>query len=280
MKYSTSALMSILFLLFGSILFGQKNSDKAKELGLEAIQLIDAGKFDESIVLLEKAKKLDPKSMMYPYEIALAHYFKEDYALAIEILTSLTHHKKVENVVYQLLGNAYDMIGKPEIALATYKEGMLKFPESGVFYMESGVVKFKQADYDEALRLYEEGIKVEPNYSSNYYRLSNLFSMTDEKIWTLLYGEYLILLEPSTQRTQETSQLLYDTYQKIYVAKTDSSGEFNLTKKGINLVVDNKVDVSHSQKPILPFELTFATAFTFSALHFQDKINIASIYKA
>lgn len=54
--------------------------------GLEAIKLMDNGKFDESIKLLEEAQKLDPKKFDYPYEIAYAHYIQEDYKGAIKIL--------------------------------------------------------------------------------------------------------------------------------------------------------------------------------------------------
>jgi hypothetical protein len=60
-------------LLSISSAFAQSKQEKAYEKGKAAIQLMDAGKFDESIQLLEEAQKLDPNEINYPYEIAYAY---------------------------------------------------------------------------------------------------------------------------------------------------------------------------------------------------------------
>ena len=273
-------LLTILFLLIGNFAIGQNDKEKALELGRNAIRIMDEGKLDESIDLLQQAQKLDPERMDYPYELAYANYRKEDYQKVIEILNTITEHKNVTDVVYQLLGNAYDLTGKPELALETYQKGMVKFPNSGKFHLESGIIKYNNKEYNEAIAFWEDGIKANPNYSSNYYRLSKLFSLTEERIWTLLYGEYFMLLEPNTKRTEEMSKLLYENYQKSYEVKTDSTGQFHLTKKGFQIVVEDKKDIKKLKKGVLPFEGTYATAFAFSAINFQDTINIASIYDA
>ena len=61
-----------LLLLFatGQIAYGQNNKEKALAKGQEAIKLMDNGKLDESIKLLEEAQKLDPDRFDYPYEKA------------------------------------------------------------------------------------------------------------------------------------------------------------------------------------------------------------------
>ncbi|MEA1787669.1 hypothetical protein U1E44_16325 [Arenibacter sp. GZD96] len=273
-------LLLLLFQLFTNISIAQTDIDKGLELARNAITLMDEGKLDESIELLEQAKKLDPERMDYPYEIAYAYYKKEDYKKTIEILNTISEHKSVTDVVYQLLGNSYDLIGKPEIALETYKKGMAKFPSSGKFHLESGSIKFHNEKYNEAIAFWEEGIKTNPNYSSNYYRLAKVFSQTEERLWTLIYGEYFLLLEPNTERTREISQLLYETYQKSYEVQSDTTGQFHLTEKGFEIQLKDKKDMRKLKKAPLPFEGTFAMAFAFSALDFQKNINIASIYKA
>ena len=275
-----SVLLIILFLFIGNIAIGQNDKEKALELAQNGIKLMDEGKLNESIDLLEQAQKLDPERMDYPYEIAYANYRKKDYPRVIEILKTITEHKDVTDVVFQLLGNSYDLIGKPKLALKTYQNGMLKFPNSGKFHLESGSIKYHNKEYNEAIEFWENGIKANPNYSSNYYRLSKVFSLTEERIWTLLYGEYFILLEPNTKRTEEISKLLFENYQKSYEVETDSTGQFHLTEKGFQIVVKNKKDVRKMKKGILPFEGTFATAFAFSALGFQNNINFSSIYNA
>jgi tetratricopeptide (TPR) repeat protein len=270
----------VLFFLLSNVILAQNEKEEALELGRNAIKLMDEGKLDESIGLLEQAQKLDPERMDYPYEMAYAYYEKEDYPKSIEILNTITEHKNVTDIVYQLLGNSYDLIGKPGLALEAYKKGMGKFPNSGKFHLESGSIKYNNEEYNEAISFWEDGIKVNPNYSSNYYRLSKVFSLTEERIWTLIYGEYFLLLEPNTQRTEEISKLLYENYQKSYEVETDSTGQFHLTEKGFQIVVKDKKDVRKMKKGVLPFEGTFAMAYAISAIGFQNDINIASIYNA
>jgi tetratricopeptide (TPR) repeat protein len=86
----------ILLLLFGQIEnFNAQNDPKkeAFEKGQKAIQLMDNGKIDEAIKILEECQKLDPKNIDYPYEIALANYMKKDYKKSIKILEELKNAK-------------------------------------------------------------------------------------------------------------------------------------------------------------------------------------------
>jgi predicted Zn-dependent protease len=75
---------------------------------------MEAGKIAESIALLEECQNLAPDSMTYPYEIAFAHYLGQDFSTAAKALKKLTSHKDVTDLVYQMLGNSYDLLGKPE----------------------------------------------------------------------------------------------------------------------------------------------------------------------
>jgi tetratricopeptide (TPR) repeat protein len=269
----------VLFVFISAFISAQDdNKEKAHELGHRAIELMDEGKLDESLELLEQAKTLDPENISYTYEIAYANYLKKNYQMSIELLSALIDHKDASDIYYQLLGNAYDLIGEPNKALEIYAKGMDRFPKSGKFHLESGQIKYANEEYDEAIAFWEEGIKVNPNYSSNYYRLSKIFSLTDERIWTLLYGEYFILLEPNTKRTEEISKLLYENYQKSYEPETDTSGEFRLTKKGFELVIKDKKDLKDAKKGILPFEGTYAMTFSISAINFTNNINLESIF--
>lgn len=119
-------LVIVLFLLTAHVGFGQSDKERALELGHLAIEL------------LEQAQKLDTESIDYPYELAYANYKK-----------------------YQLLGNSYDFIGQPEVALQICQNGMVKFPQSGKFYLESGNIKYHHGAYQAAIDLWEKGIKVD-----------------------------------------------------------------------------------------------------------------------
>jgi tetratricopeptide (TPR) repeat protein len=275
--------LQIILLLLSSLSVvaqSQKDIDKALEIAQKAIGLMDEGEIDESIKLLLKAEKLDSDRIDYPYELAYAHYLKKDYESAIAVAKRTLEHKNVIDRVYQLLGNIYDIQGDPDKAIETYELGMGKFPNSGKLHLEAGVVEHARENYNKAINYWEAGIKAEPNHSSNYYWLAKIFAQTDELIWSIIYSELFIDLELGSKRTEEISKLLYDNYQNSYVQLSDSIAEYQLTKKGFEIVLENKRDVKNIKKKGLPFEGTFATVYSFSALGFKNGINLETIYQA
>lgn len=126
----------------GSVAMAQSTKETALAKARQAIDLMDAGKVKESIALLEEAHQLDPADYNYSYELALAHYLQKDYAIAVAQLEPLLNHPRTSERTYQLLGNSYDMAQKPELAKATYENGLRKFPGSGPLYVESGNLEF------------------------------------------------------------------------------------------------------------------------------------------
>lgn len=248
--------VSVLFFSFfvSVIAFGQSKEDKEKalEYGKEAIKLMDnEGDYDGAIKLLEKSEKLDPKNIIYAYEIAYALYSQKKYDAAIKRLKKITSHKDATDQHFQLLGNSYDIIGKPDEAIETYKEGLKKFPNSGKLYLEQGIVEYFRKNYDESIRLWEEGVKAEPTFSSNYYWLGKIFSYTEERIWSVMYGEIFINLERNTDRTIEMSEILFNTYKEAIIFSSDTSSEVRFSKR-------TTIDVKSIKDEFkMPFNLVF-----------------------
>ncbi|MBL0740027.1 tetratricopeptide repeat protein [Chryseolinea lacunae] len=161
----------------------QTNEEKAIKKTKDAIDLMDAGLIKESIKLLEEAEALDPGKFMYTYEKSYAHYIDKDYKGTIKILEKLKSHPDASERLYQLLGNSYDLIEKPEKAFDAYDEGLKKFPNAGMLFLEKGNVYWEKKDYGKALPLYEKGIEMDPAFPSNYYRAALLYANSDNPIW-------------------------------------------------------------------------------------------------
>ncbi|CAN5341318.1 hypothetical protein BH09BAC1_BH09BAC1_11630 [soil metagenome] len=248
-------LFYILLLLFvATATFAQTKEDKekAKDLGRRAIDLVDEGKYEAGIAMLEDAHKLDPKNSTYKYEIAFALYSQKKYKEAAKLLESLLKNDDVTDYYYQLLGNTYDYLGEPEKAMDTYIAGIKKFPKSGKLYLEQGVVYISQKLYNKALEVFELGIVAEPSYPSNYYWAAKLYSGTDYPIYSALYGEIFMNLERSSKRTEEISKLLYNVYRDAIVF-TDTSVVTNFVKENVISMDDLKL----MKKGFMPFHIEF-----------------------
>lgn len=217
---STNIYGLLLLLLFctAEFAFAQEISDD--DMGRKvshAVKLMDNGQYDESEAVLNAVLDAKPDYYGALYEMAYLHYMKGDYNAAVKQIQKAIQHPSVEDLAYQLLGNAYDYLGNLTKAIATYKEGLKKFPDAGCLYLEQGNMAFGNEEYLEALSYYEQGIAVEPSFLSNYRSAAIVLFNSSEPIWAMLYGEIFMNLERNTARTRMMSGALYDAYRKAIV---------------------------------------------------------------
>ena len=196
----------------------------------DGIRLVDEGKLDEGIVSIKKALDIEPKNTTFNYELAFAYYKMGKYDKVITILEKVKNNPDSYDIVYSVLGNAYDILGDRDKALEIYKAGLKKFPNSGKIYLELGVVEMSEKNYEEALKYYEKGIKAEPTHPSNYYWASIFYAASDIPMWGLIYGELFLNLEQNTKRTETISKMMYKVYSESITFK-DSAGKKNTTIK-------------------------------------------------
>ena len=261
----------IAVLLFSSPVFSQAVADPNKAKLVEAIKLMDKGELDASLTILKDLQKLDPDNYMYNYELGYALFLKKDYAAAIDVMEKLKTSKEANDLLFQLQGNAHDMIGNAEKAVQTYADGLLRFPNSGKLYLESGIMNLKKNDLKAALGNFEKGMAVEPKFPSNYYWASRIWMGTPEKLWGLMYGEIFMNLESNSKRTAEISKLLFDTYKSQI--NVTAPGHFSVSFSKNNIVTANTTNPDK----ILPYGVTvYERLLMISALGLKE-VNINTL---
>ncbi|MGH1518396.1 tetratricopeptide repeat protein [Chryseobacterium sp. JK1] len=250
-----------------SVINAQQKTFKCKEVH-DAVKLIDEEKYDQAILILRDCEKKDPKDYTYPYEIALAYTRKADYKNAIYELEKIKTYPDINDYYYALLGNVYDESGNAVQAIKAYDEGLEKFPASGRLYLEKGIVLESQGKLKDAVELYEKGIKAEPMYPSNYYRVSQLYLNSKDVLYGLIYGEIFVNLERTTSRSQKMSELLYATYKKAIHFDAE-----NISLNFCEAVIDAE---KYKKNNSIPFCITFATNFALASIG-QKEINLETL---
>lgn len=231
----------------------QTDKEKAKALLKQAIRIMDQGDIDESIVLLDSARKLDPTNFVYDYETGFAYQMKKDYKNAIRHFEATLKFENINDQCYQMLGNNYDYDGDSIKAVETYYKGLEKFPKSGKLYLELGVMSMGARDYNKAVELWEKGVTVDPYYPSNYYRLAKLYSLTIDRIWAIFYGEMFLNLEASSARSKDISKLIYEAYKES-ITLTDTSAKIDFARPVI--------EFDGSKKFKFPFDQVYGMDFS------------------
>ena len=81
-----------------------------------------------------------------------------------------------------------------------------------------------------AITQWEKGIEVDPNYSKNYYNACKYYYATTNKVWSILYGEIFINMEPINARAPEIKSILLESYKKLFtdteIAKSNKDNQF------------------------------------------------------
>ncbi len=252
------------------------DSAQAHNYLLRAIDSINTGKFNEAVILCDSASILDPHNIAYPYEKALAFYKLNQIDSAITILDSLTKIKTTSDQVYQMLGNCYDALGKPDIAIEIYNNGLKKFPDSGRLFMEQGLYYYNQNEISDAVNKWETGIYHDPSFSNNYYILSKFYSKSGLSIWSLLYGEIYFSIADNENKVKELNRLLFNVYEKSFYTKKDSSIIIKFTTMTITSPV-KRPDID------LPFEMAYQSVMEKASDGLLPKdssrFNIETLYK-
>lgn len=235
-------------------------------------QYMKEGKYKEAIQEYEQASALVPQIAFLQYEIAHAYYQMEDYDEAIIRLTTLKQHPESFDQIFQLLGNAYRHEKNIDQAIATYKEGLARFPNSGRLYLELGITDYTLEKIKTAVDYWETGIAAQPSFERNYFHLADYYSETTEKVWAALYGEVFINITTNDERLFDAKDLLFKTYKKAFYGSKD--GKIDFTEISIK---------TQDKKNRMPFQMAFEEIMTQAAKNIlpkkQEDFNIITLAK-
>ena len=203
-----------LFLLLTSIHSIAQPTDP-KELQDNARAYMRQGDYDNASILLVKALEIAPDNLEIAKDLALNYYFQKENLKALEVVKPLLDRPDADDQSYQIAGNIYKALEQTKEADAMYKKGIRKFNKSGALYNEYGEL-LSYMQNASAISQWEKGIEMDPSYSGNYYNAARYYYFTTDKIWSLLYAEIFINIEPTSARTVEVKSLLLDSYKKLF----------------------------------------------------------------
>ncbi|MFT3909170.1 MAG: hypothetical protein QM737_07050 [Ferruginibacter sp.] len=173
------------------------------------------GDYPNAILVLNRGIQQDPKNMALAKDLAFSYYYNKDSKKALEIIKPLLDRDEVDDQCYQIAGNIYKDLVMLKECEKLYKKGIKKFPGNGALYSDYGELLWAQKNY-EAIKQWEKGIELDPSYPRNYYNAARYYYLTTDKIWSILYGEIFINMEPLGRNTPELKDILLESYKKLF----------------------------------------------------------------
>ncbi|MBL0055659.1 MAG: hypothetical protein IPP31_05585 [Chitinophagaceae bacterium] len=173
------------------------------------------GDYANAILVLNRAHKLQPGNMEVSKSLGLNYYFAKDYAKALEIYKPLLESEDADDQCFQVAGDIYMVLDEVKECEKVYRKGLKKFPSSGPLYNELGELLWTKKDYT-AIKYWEKGIETDPGFSKNYYNACLFYYFSTDKIWSLLYGETFLNIEPRSSLAGEVKNILLEGYKKLF----------------------------------------------------------------
>jgi tetratricopeptide (TPR) repeat protein len=207
--------ISFFLFLLSTALFCYPQQPDAKTLDETAKTFIRQGDYTNAIVVYNRALQQEPQNIELLKGLAFTYYLQRDFEKALKVAKPLPERSDADVQSFQILGMVYKAIEEPKDCEKMYKLGLKKFPKSGVLYNEFGEVLGTE-NGAEAIKLWEKGIELDPNYSSNYYNASKYYYSKNERVWCVLYGEIFVNIESYSARTAEMKDILTEAYKKLF----------------------------------------------------------------
>lgn len=216
-----------LFIALSVVFVSFAQPDDPKTMHETARTFMRTGDYNNAILILIRALQQDSKNQEMQKDLVMSYYLKKDYVKALEGAEVLIARDDADVASFQIAGNVYKALEMVKECDKMYKKALKKFPKSGSLHSEYGELLWALKDFT-AIEYWENGIKIDPAYSGNYYNASMYYFYTKDKVWSLIYGEIFVNMESFGERGAAMKQSLLQGYkEKLFSSPDLMKGEEN-----------------------------------------------------
>ena len=202
--------VSIFFILSVLFSFGQS---EIGNLVKEGAGYHDQGEYDKAIKAYKKALKIDSKSSLVNYELALTYFKKGDYTKVITFSDNVLREKgEFMLQAYLTKGSALDLLEKTDESIKMFEKAIKKSEPHYLLYYNLALNYFNLHDYENAESNVIKAIEINSAHPTSHLLLANIHNNQNHTVQTLLAAHYFLLLEPNSQRSKSAFEMLEDNF--------------------------------------------------------------------
>lgn len=244
--------LSAAFLLIHSFSFAQKPEVDSKKIIEEGIELHDKEDYKGAIEKFKKVNLNDTNFVLASIELINSYIASQQDSLAIIVCDKISvvpSSYAPSILIYK--ANALDNLKRSDEAVKLYQEGIKKYPNNNSFYYELGVLKYRQEKYKEAEEYFIQSIKCNPFHAGSHHQMANLAIKQGKLIPAMLAWQYYLLVDNSSKRAMsiinELEKMARNEYEFKDVIKIEGEEEQNDFSE-IEALVKSKVALKDKYK--------------------------------
>lgn len=278
----------------------QLSNPEARKMKENAQNDMNRGQYGNAILLYNQAIKLEPNDVELRRDLAYAHYLNGTADKGREIINEVLKTDYADEQTFQIAAAIESKLGNNNKAKSVLNNGLKKYPKSALLYFNRGNLLSLEGKSRQAVQNFEDGIKADPNYAANYFALARQYESSNN-LWSILYYEIFINLEPSSKKTAEAKSSLYKGYinyfQKESTTQLPSFGTSGngpsgqsfdkvltyLINKNVAAITSGINTESLSMlrtRIILDWNLSYAGNYPFSLFSYYDRLLKAGHFEA
>lgn len=200
-------LVLLLVIVLNSALFAQ--SSDFETIVSRGIIDYESGKYESALTWFEQAYKMDKKSELACYQLALTQLaLHDDQKAAMYSYKVIERNEEYKEDAYLINGSAWENLGRTEKARRIYKEALKIYPDNYLLSYNLALSFFNDGKYDKAQEYVVRAIESYPAHASSHLLLSYIMFDKGERVQSMLPLYYFLLLEQDSDRSETAYELL------------------------------------------------------------------------
>lgn len=195
----------------------------------EAQKLVQQGKYDEALALLQSLSSRSPKPAGLAHAFGLAYYAKGDYLKSAEYFKQASTENPEDKEAIQLLGLSYFRAGRPNEAIPSLEQVQTWYPQANVDAAYVLGISYIQAkDYPNARKSFAKMFGVPPDSAAAYLLTARMLFRQEFTPVAEEYAQKAVSLDPKLPLAHQLLGEIHTYTSKIPEAVKDFEQELDI----------------------------------------------------
>ena len=216
-----------------------------------AIGLYDKGAYDQAISIYSSILQQNPDFVEAIAELSMTYTAAQKYESAVgTALRGLQYISRHRPYLYLNLGNAYDMLDKPDDAIAAYHNGLSLEPKSYLLHFNLGLTFMRTGKLDSSRFHFQLALKGNPSHASSNLALANVYRSLGKRIPAILAYSRFLILEPNSRRSASAAAILHSLLSDSMSVRSAGADQMTISLSPDSDAIDGD---------LMPLEVALAT---------------------